>query len=195
MASALELHDELIARTAEEHAGRLLKNRGEGDATVTVFRRASDAVEAAVTLQRALADASWPGGLELRVRIAVHTGEAHEREGDYFGPALNRAARLRGLARGGSIVISQATAEIVHDRLPRKVELVDLGPQQLRGLSRPERVLELRALAPAVLAQDAVLDAPRRAVAESPNAVGRVPTSATAPQSAPCRALRPGRIA
>ena len=148
MAAALELHDELIARTAEEHAGRLLKTKGEGDATVTVFRRASDAVAAAVELQEALRGASWPGGLELRVRIALHTGEAHEREGDYFGPALNRAARLRALTRGGATVISQATAEIVHDRLPREVELVDLGRQQLRGLSRPERVFELRPVAP-----------------------------------------------
>jgi class 3 adenylate cyclase len=154
MASALELHDELIARTAAEHAGRLLKTKGEGDATVTVFRRASDAVETAVQLQRALAEAAWPGGLDLRVRIALHTGEAHEREGDYFGPALNRAARLRALTRGGSTVMSQATAELVHDRLPRDVELIDLGRRQLRGLTRPERVFELRRVVAALAPQE-----------------------------------------
>jgi DNA-binding SARP family transcriptional activator len=147
MAAALELHDGLIARTVDAHAGRLLKTKGEGDATVTAFRRSSDAVAAAVDIQGALAAASWPGGLELRVRIALHTGEAHEREGDYFGPALNRAARLRSLVRGGATVMSQATAEIVHDRLPREVELVELGRQELRGLSRPENVFELRTLA------------------------------------------------
>jgi hypothetical protein len=81
------------------------------------------------------------------VRIALHTGEAHERAGDYFGPALNRAARLRALARGGATVVSQATAEIVHDRLPAEVGLVDLGRHQLRGLSRPENVFELRPVA------------------------------------------------
>ena len=75
----------------------LLKSKGEGDSTLSVFRRASDAVACAAELQAALAAASWPAGLELRVRIAVHTGEAHERDGDYFGPALNRAARLRAL--------------------------------------------------------------------------------------------------
>jgi class 3 adenylate cyclase/DNA-binding SARP family transcriptional activator len=144
MAAALELHDELIARTVDASSGRLLKTKGEGDATVTVFRRASDAVTGAVALQEALSVASWPGGLELRVRIALHTGEAHERAGDYFGPALNRAARLRGLARGGATVVSQATAEIVHDRLPEEIELVDLGRHELRGLSRPENVFELR---------------------------------------------------
>ena len=147
MAAALELHDELIARTVEAHAGRLLKTKGEGDATVTVFPRASDAVAAAVDLQEALGAASWPGELELRVRIALHTGEAHERAGDYFGPALNRAARLRALARGGATVVSQATAEIVHDRLPAEVELVDLGRRELRGLTRPENVFELRPVA------------------------------------------------
>ena len=92
----------------------------------------------------ALAAASWPAGFELRVRIALHTGEAHERDGDYFGPALNRAARLRSLARGGVTLISQATMEIVRDRLPDEVELVDVGHHALRGVSRPERVFELR---------------------------------------------------
>jgi DNA-binding SARP family transcriptional activator len=147
MAAALELHDDLIARTVDAHAGRLLKTKGEGDATVTAFPRASDAVAAAVDIQGALGAASWPRGLDLRVRIALHTGEAHEREGDYFGPALNRAARLRSLVRGGATVMSQVTAEIVHDRLPREVELVDLGRHELRGLSRPENVFELRKVA------------------------------------------------
>jgi DNA-binding SARP family transcriptional activator/class 3 adenylate cyclase/tetratricopeptide (TPR) repeat protein len=147
MAAALELHDELIARTVDAHAGRLLKTKGEGDATMTAFRRASDAVAAAVAIQEALGAASWPGGLELRVRIALHTGEAHERAGDYFGPALNRAARLRALTRGGTTVVSQATAEIVRDRLPREMELVDLGRHELRGLSRREHVFQLRPVA------------------------------------------------
>jgi DNA-binding SARP family transcriptional activator/class 3 adenylate cyclase len=147
MAAALELHDELIAGTMQARGGRLLKTKGEGDSTVTVFRRASDAVAGAVELQKALGAASWPGELELRVRMALHTGEAHEREGDYFGPALNRAGRLRALTRGGATVVSRATAEIVHDRLPQEVELVDLGRHELRGLSRLENVFELRPVA------------------------------------------------
>jgi class 3 adenylate cyclase len=147
MAAALELHDELIARTVNARGGRLLKTKGEGDATVTAFRRSSDAVAAAVDIQEALGATSWPGGLELCVRVALHTGEAYERAGDYFGPALNRAARLRALTRGGATVVSQATAEIVRDRLPREVELVDLGRHELRGLSRPEQVFELRPVA------------------------------------------------
>jgi predicted ATPase/class 3 adenylate cyclase/DNA-binding winged helix-turn-helix (wHTH) protein len=145
MAVALELHDELVARTAEENGGRVLKTKGEGDSTLTVYRRASDAVAGAAEVHDVLAATEWPGGLELRVRIAVHTGEAHERGGDFFGPALNRAARLRSLARGGVTVLSQATTEIVRDRLPPGAEVIDLGRRALRGLSRPENVFELRA--------------------------------------------------
>ena len=109
-----------------------------------MFPRASDAIACAASLREALAAASWPASLDLRVRIALHTGEAHERDGDYFGPALNRAARLRALADGGVTLLSQATKEIVHDRLPAGTELVDLGTHELRDLSRPERVFELR---------------------------------------------------
>ncbi len=156
MAGALELHDSLIAGAGEAHGGRVLKTKGEGDSTVTVFPRASDAVAAAAALQVELADATWPGAVEPRVRIAVYTGEAHERDGDYFGPALNRAARLRSLAHAGAALLSQATAEIVRDRLPPGTELVELGRRELRGLARPEHVFELRERAePAGAAPDA----------------------------------------
>ncbi|HKP19998.1 MAG TPA: BTAD domain-containing putative transcriptional regulator, partial [Thermoleophilaceae bacterium] len=146
MAASLALHDELIARCAEDHRGRLLKTKGEGDSTVSVFPRASDALECAAALRESLAAVTWHGELDLRVRAALHTGEAHERGGDYFGPALNRTARLRGMADGGTTLLSQATRELVHDRLPSGTELVDLGTHELRDLSRPERVFELRAL-------------------------------------------------
>lgn len=144
MAAALELHDALIARLVERRGGRTLKNKGEGDSTLSVFRRASDAVACAAALQHALVTASWPSRLDLRVRIALHSGEAQERDGDYFGLALNRAARLRSLAAGGVTVLSQTTAELVCDRLPQHLALVDAGRHKLRGLSRPEHVFELR---------------------------------------------------
>jgi predicted ATPase/class 3 adenylate cyclase len=183
MADGLELHDDLIARIVAVHGGRLLKSKGEGDATLTVFRRASDAVACAVELQRALLGTSWPAGLDLRVRIALHTGEAHERGGDYFGPALNRAARLRALAFGGRMVMSQATTEIVRDRLPAGVELVELGRRELRGLSRPESAFELRATGQAVL--ESALDATDTTVDAAPDATGARPASATARLTAP----------
>ena len=144
MAAALQLHDGVIAGTVEESHGRVLKTKGEGDSTLSVFRRASDAVAAAAGLRRLLAETTWPPGMEPRVRIAVHTGEAHERDGDYFGPALNRAARLRALSRDGAVLLSHTTAEIVRERLPEGCVLVDFGRHELRGLSRPESVFELR---------------------------------------------------
>jgi len=144
MAASLERHDEIIDGCTGAHDGRLLKSQGEGDSTLTVFPRASEAVACAAQLRKSFSQAEWEAGLELRVRIAIHTGEAHERDGDYFGPAVNRAARLRALADGGATLLSQATAEIVHDRLPEGTELIDHGSHSLRGLSRPERVFELR---------------------------------------------------
>ena len=185
MADALELHDRVIAEQVEAFGGRLLKAKGEGDATLTVFRRASDAVACAAELQRALLGTSWPGGLDLRVRVALHTGEAHERAGDYFGPALNRAARLRGLARGGATVMSQTTAEIVTDRLPAGVELVDLGRRALRGLSRPENVFELRLSGWPVSAFESALDVTQTTVAAAADAAGGLRTSVTARLPAP----------
>ena len=152
MAASLVLHDELIERAAESHGGRLLKTKGEGDSTLSVFPRATDALECAAALRESLAAVTWHGNLDLRVRVALHTGEAHERGGDYFGPALNRAARLRGLADGGTTLLSQATRELVHDRLPPGTELVDLGTHELRDLARPERVFELRAAGDGALA-------------------------------------------
>ena len=80
----------------------------------------------------------------MRIRVALHTGEVELRDGDYFGRAVNRAARLRSLAAGGQILCSGATAELVIDSLPDDVVLADLGMRQLRNLARPEHVFELR---------------------------------------------------
>lgn len=143
-AAALERHDAIVQQVVAAHEGSVLKARGEGDATLSVFRRASDAVAAAVELQRALAAEAWPPDAPVKVRIAVHTGEAQERDADYFGPTVNRAARIRALGAGGEILISQATAEVVRDRLPDEATLGELGPHRLAGVSRPEQVFAVR---------------------------------------------------
>jgi class 3 adenylate cyclase/tetratricopeptide (TPR) repeat protein len=140
MGAALARHQALVARTVAVHAGRLIKRQGEGDSTLSVFSRASDAAAAALSLQRALHPERWPGTISLPTRVALHTGEAELRDGDYFGPALNRAARLRSLGRGGQILLSRATAELVVDQLPEGAALVDVGSHLLRGLSRAENV-------------------------------------------------------
>jgi class 3 adenylate cyclase/tetratricopeptide (TPR) repeat protein len=140
MGTALAQHQALIARAVAGHRGQPVKTQGEGDSTLSVFARASDAVAAALALQLALERRRWPAGIALPTRAALHTGEAELRDHDYFGQALNRAARLRALGRGGQILLSRATAELVADQLPDGAELVDVGSHLLRGLSRPENV-------------------------------------------------------
>nr|WP_241519449.1 BTAD domain-containing putative transcriptional regulator [Mycobacterium paraense] len=144
MAVALARHDELVEQIVTSRGGRLIKTRGEGDATFSVFDRPSAAAAAAIELQDAIAHEPWALSDPMRVRVALHTGEAELRDGDYFGRAVNRAARLRSLAVGGQILCSGATAELVIDSLPDHIVLADLGRRELRNLARPEHVFELR---------------------------------------------------
>jgi predicted ATPase/class 3 adenylate cyclase len=134
MAAALAIHDREIAGAVSGHGGRVLKTKGEGDSTVSVFATPADALAAAADAQRAL---------ELPVRMAVHVGTAEARDGDYFGPTLNRAARLRAIAHGGQIICSRAAAEAAEKRLADGLGLIDLGTHQLKDLAEPERVFQL----------------------------------------------------
>lgn len=124
-------HDERFRAAIEAHRGYVVK--GTGDGFHAAFARAADAVKAAERLQAATADLR-----SLRVRIGINTGEVQERDGDYFGPAVNRAARLMSAAHGGQILVSSAT-----ERLLSGVELRDLGIHRLRDLSTPEHVFQL----------------------------------------------------
>ncbi|MGV0850343.1 BTAD domain-containing putative transcriptional regulator [Mycolicibacterium phlei] len=144
MAVALARHDEIVEQIVTFGGGRLIKTRGEGDATFSVFDRPSAAAAAAVELQEAIRHEPWQLREPLRIRVALHTGEAELRDGDYFGRAVNRAARLRSLAAGGQILCSGATAELVIDSLADDVALIDRGMRQLRNLPRPEHVFEIR---------------------------------------------------
>ncbi|OMC26522.1 hypothetical protein A5737_14700 [Mycobacterium colombiense] len=144
MAVALARHDELVEQVVTSRGGRLIKTRGEGDATFSVFDRPSAGAAAAIELQDAITHEPWPSRNPIRVRMALHTGEVELRDGDYFGRAVNRVARLRSLAEGGQILCSGATAELVIDSLADDVMLTDLGMRQLKNLARPEHVFELR---------------------------------------------------
>lgn len=144
MAVALARHDEIVEQVVTFRGGRLIKTRGEGDATFSVFDRPSAAAAAAIELQEAIRHEPWALTEPMRIRVALHTGEVEFRDGDYFGRAVNRAARLRSLATGGQILCSGATAELVIDSLSDDVVLADLGTRQLRNLARPEHVFELR---------------------------------------------------
>src|SRR4051794_15118853 len=144
MAVALARHDEIVEQVVTSRGGRLIKTRGEGDATFSVFDRPSAAAAATIELQDAILHEPWMLAEPMRIRVALHTGEVELRDGDYFGRAVNRAARLRSLAGGGQILCSGATAELVIDSLPDDVVLADMGMRQLRNLARPEHVFELR---------------------------------------------------
>ena len=141
MRTALARHDEHLRACAERHDGQVFSTSGDGMAMA--FSRSTDAVAAAVDIQRALLVEHWPGGAVIRVRIGLHTGEAQERDGDYFGPPLNRAARLMAAARGGQILVSGATAAVL-DPVPDGIELVDLGSRRLRGISGSTAVFGVR---------------------------------------------------
>ena len=138
MAGRLAAHDDLLGETVETAGGLLLKHKGEGDATFSVFVQPEDAVSAALE-----AGCRMRSEVGLSVRMALHTGEAELRDGDYYGTTVNRAARLRSLAAGGQIVVSEAVAQAVGDRLPAGATLSDLGTRELKGLSRPERAFAL----------------------------------------------------
>lgn len=123
------------------HGGVRPVEQGEGDSVVAAFARASDALAAALAAQATLHAEAWPTARPLRVRIALHTAEAQLRdEGNYFGQAVNRCARLRAIAHGGQTLLSRATHDLVVDRLPVGVELADCGVHRLRDLGRPEQV-------------------------------------------------------
>jgi predicted ATPase/class 3 adenylate cyclase len=160
MEAALTRHDALSAGIVAQHGGTLVKHRGEGDSLFAVFSSAIDAVSAAADLQCALTAESWPAGVELRVRMALHTGEAAVRDRDYFGAAINRSARLRAAAHGGQVLLSETTRDLIQDDLPSGLSLRDLGLHRLRDLQRPERIFQLLHLAlPAYFPPLASLDA------------------------------------
>ena len=141
MAVAVPRHYELLGEAIVAHGGVRPVEQGEGDSVVGAFSQASDAVAAAVAAQRAFALERWPEGAELRVRIALHTGEAQLRDrGNYVGHTLNRAARIRDSGHGGQILASAATAALVADRLPADATLLDLGQHRLQDLARPEHI-------------------------------------------------------
>jgi predicted ATPase/class 3 adenylate cyclase len=141
MKGALARHDALLRAAVGSHRGRVIK--GLGDGIHAVFEAPDDALRAAADAEASLVAEAWSGTGPLRARMGVHTGMADLRDGDYFGPALNRAARLMAVAHGGQVVVSLATEELVRDALPEGLGLIELGEHRLRDVARPERVFQL----------------------------------------------------
>lgn len=140
MRAALARHDALLNELIPQHGGTVETERGEGDSFFALFDSALDAVRAAYAIQLALAAEDWPEGVPLRVRMAIHTGHATD---DYRGPDVNRCARLRAIADGGQVLLSETTAALVRGQLPDGASLRDLGTHRLKDLTSPERVFQL----------------------------------------------------
>ena len=141
MRLALAHHDTLARAAVEEHRGRIVKAMGDG--VYAVFADPVDGVLASLQLQLALADPAATQGLSLRVRCGLHAGVVEKRDDDYFGSAVNRAARIMAAAHGGQVLLSEVMSALLAERLPAGITLRDLGSVRLRGLVNPERIHQL----------------------------------------------------
>lgn len=143
MPQAAARHDDIVRTAIQNRLGYVFSTGGDGFAAT--FPKPSDAIRAAIDAQRQLQAETWPDGLDLRVRIGVHVGAAEERDGDYFGTAVNRAARVMSLAHGKQVVVSLAVEELVRDELRDEAGFVALGEYGLRGMARGESLFQLTA--------------------------------------------------
>lgn len=139
MAAALELHDAILRATIADHGGYVFSTAG--DAFAAAFGECADAAAAAAGVQQQLAAAAWPTPQPIAVRIGLHVGAAHERDGDYFGPTLNRTARIMAAAHGGQTLASAAFVGLLGSE--RHEDLHDLGLHRLKDLQSPEHIWQL----------------------------------------------------
>ena len=140
MTEALARHDAILRDAIKAVGGYVFSTAG--DAFAAAFARAGAAVQAATAAQRALQAEQWPGGISLQVRMGIHTGEAVERDGDYFGPTLNRGARVMSAAHGGQVLVTGTTARVLDGS---GVALVDLGEHFLRDIEGAEQLFQVAA--------------------------------------------------
>jgi predicted ATPase/class 3 adenylate cyclase len=146
MRQTLAQHDTCLRAAIEDHGGHVFKTIG--DAFCAAFARATDSLHAAIAVQQRvralqLSPASAAAEIALKVRVALHTGAAEERENDYFGSTLSRVKRLLDVGHGGQVLLSQTTRDLVQNDLPPGVSLRDLGVHRLRHLLRPEHIYQL----------------------------------------------------
>jgi len=136
MQAALERHDQIVRTAIEANGGYVFSTAG--DAFGVAFTTVTEAAATAVAVQQALRDEDWPPPAEIRVRMGIHVGVADERAGDYFGPAVNRAARIMSAAHGGQLLVSDVAVQMLETN-----DALDLGTHRLRDLSTPERLWQL----------------------------------------------------
>lgn len=137
----LEDYARLVRMAVEKHGGTEVST--EGDSFFCVFPDAAGAIEAAVTAQQALANHSWPGGVQVRVRMGLHTGQGRLGGDDYAGLDVNRTARIAAAGHGGQVLVSEATRTLAARSLPPGVSVHDLGQHRLKDLVETERLYQL----------------------------------------------------
>jgi YVTN family beta-propeller protein len=137
----LREHQRLLRAAFQAHGGREVDT--QGDSFFIAFRRAKDAVAAAVDAQRDLAAHAWPEGGAVKVRMGLHTGEPQVGEDRYVGLGVHKAARIGAAGHGGQVLLSRATRELVEDELPPGVTIRDLGERRLKDLERSEHIWQL----------------------------------------------------
>jgi predicted ATPase/class 3 adenylate cyclase len=141
MAAALARHDALLTKAITEAQGHVIKATGDG--ILARFDSASAAVAAAIDAQRSLAAEPWGTIGSLRARMGIHTGESEQRDGDYFGPTMNRTARIMAAGHGGQVLLSSTVSAQIGERLPPGAALRDLGLHRLKDLTLPEQLFQL----------------------------------------------------
>jgi len=141
MREALARHDAIVRATIAAHRGRVVKMLGDG--AHAVFDDPLDAVSATIALQQALGEPGSTGSIALKVRCGLHAGVEERRDNDFFGRAVNRAARITGAAHGGQVLVSQTVAALLEGRLPADVALLNLGRVRLRDLATHEHVFQV----------------------------------------------------
>ncbi|MGH8873481.1 MAG: adenylate/guanylate cyclase domain-containing protein [Acidimicrobiia bacterium] len=141
MAAALAQHDAILNEAVEQARGRVVKTTGDG--MVAVFDSVTDTVTATIDAQKALIAEPWGPTGPLRVRMGIHVGETENRDGDHFGPAMNRTARIMAAGHGGQVLLSALAAEMLDGRLPPGSQLRDLGTHRLKDLSLPEHLYQV----------------------------------------------------
>ena len=141
MATAVARHDAIVRDALERHGAYVFKT--VGDAFYAAFALPEEAIAAALEAQRKLAGEDFSGVGGIRVRMALHTGSASERDGDYFGPAVNRVARLLAIGHGGQVLVSGTATDLLQGTMPAQSSLRDLGTHRLKDLAQPEQVYQL----------------------------------------------------
>jgi class 3 adenylate cyclase/tetratricopeptide (TPR) repeat protein len=143
MQDAVRRHDRILQASIDDQGGHVFKTIG--DAFCSAFAKPQNAISAMLAAQRALSNEDFSAVGGLRVRMAIHTGDAEHRAGDYFGPALNKVARVLAIGHGNQVLITAETAALVEPALPANVTLTDLGAYHLKDIPQPQRLYQLAA--------------------------------------------------